>query len=106
MSDREKGKGGKKGEAIIPVKECDRCHFCHKPAPQCPNCGNIYEVQSRTIEEVEGQLAEVDLENIKRKARQEVGRARSIEDLKIIQVNRGYEAGWVYKMAKIKGIYK
>ena len=106
LSDREKGKGGKKGEAIIPVKECDRCHFCHKPAPQCPNCGNIYEVQSRTIEEVEGQLAEVDLENIKRKARQEVGRARSIEDLKIIQVNRGYEAGWVYKMAKIKGIYK
>lgn len=106
LADREKGIGGKKGEKLLPVKECDKCHYCHKPAPQCPNCGRVYEVQSRTIEEVDGELAEVDAAAMRKKmeARRQVGRAKSIDELEAIARERGYRSGWVQIQAKLRGL--
>jgi DNA repair protein RadD len=106
LADREK-KSRADGEKSIPVKQCEKCYFAHRPAPVCPNCGNIYEIQSRDIEEIEGELKEIDRNAVlvqKKKKRMEVGQARTIDDLKRIAEDRGYASGWVWKMAKIRGL--
>jgi superfamily II DNA or RNA helicase len=46
-------------ERAAPTRQCPKCFYCHSPAPICPNCNHVYEVQSRIIEEVEGELTEI-----------------------------------------------
>lgn len=104
LEDREVGTR-RGGDKVMPVKHCwPGCGFCHKPAPACPNCGKVYEVQSREIEEVEGELSEVDLLTIKREKKQEVWKAKSIADLRAIQQKYGHKPGWVHIQAKLRGI--
>lgn len=87
-------------DAVEPVKQCERCYFVHSPAPVCPNCGYCHPVKERTVKHTEGELAE--LTEIKRQKRQEVGRARTIEELTEIARQRGYKMGWVYQQMRIK----
>ena len=106
LENREKGVR-KTGERVEPVRHCwPGCGFCHKPAPVCPNCGKVYEVQSREIEEIEGELAEIDRERetAKKAARIEVGRAKTIDELEAIADERNYHWGWVKKQCELKGI--
>lgn len=108
LSDREISRGGNNSERLKPVKQCDKCYHCHKPSPVCPNCGNVYEVQSRSIDEVEGTLGEIgkDIEIArKKKARSEVGMARTQAALEMIAMERGYHPGWVKKQCKFKKIW-
>jgi len=95
----EKTKRGEQ-EKIIQVKKCDKCYFDHKPAPVCPNCGHVYEIQYREVEQVDGELVEVE----KKQKRQEVGRARTADELWRIAEERGYKSGWVYKQMQLKRI--
>lgn len=53
-------------ERASPVKQCGKCYYVHKPAPACPNCGNVYEIQSRVIDEVAGQLQEMNRDDVRR----------------------------------------
>jgi len=104
LSDREKRQGGAKDRAI-PYRICPQCHLAHNPAPVCPDCAYVYPIQSREIEQVEGELMEVGEAEVKRKAlRREVGRAKTADDLLRIAKERGYKRGWVYKQALLKGI--
>ena len=57
LEGREKRAGN--AEPVMPVRQCSECYFCHRPSPECPACGFVYPLQSRTVEEVEGDLAEV-----------------------------------------------
>jgi superfamily II DNA or RNA helicase len=64
---------GEAGEKTSAVKQCGgghkdgvglgekmkACHFTHPPAPRCPNCGCWYEVDSRMVTQVDGELVEV-----------------------------------------------
>jgi len=103
LSDRVKGKGGS-GDKTMPVRQCSQCYHCHRPATHCPNCGHEYPIQAREIEEVEGELSEIEIDRAKKVARVEVGRATTIEDLWRIQKERNYKPGWVYNQMRIKGI--
>ena len=61
----------------------------------------------RMLAEEAGTLKEFDAaeaERIRHQARREVGMARTIDDLKRIAQDRGYNPGWVWNMAKAKGI--
>ncbi len=56
------GKIKKRGdvERVAPTRQCDECFHVHSPAPKCPLCGYVYEIKSRTIDEIEGELQEID----------------------------------------------
>jgi superfamily II DNA or RNA helicase len=113
LSDRDR-RLGNDGEKSIPVKQClpaedadgvvRGCHFCHKPAPSCPNCGRVYVIQAREIDEVDGELAEIQAAIASKEKRQQNGRAKTLADLHAIASERGYKKGWIYKQAQLKGI--
>ncbi len=106
------GRKKKKGHGVeptIPVKQCSNCFRCHQPAPVCPSCGHVYPIISRKMEEEEGELEAVDPEKLaamKAIKKQEVGRARTMNELRRIAKERGYKPAWVFQMAKAKRITK
>ncbi|MDZ7904619.1 MAG: AAA family ATPase [Cypionkella sp.] len=76
------------GERTDPVRQCSisdgGCGFVHRPAPLCPNCGFVYPVQSRIVDEVDGELQEIDrdaAERTRMAARKEQGRADSLRSV-------------------------
>lgn len=103
LEGRERKIRGAKQEQTVKMKQCSSCYFCHPPAPTCPNCGHEYPVESRTIKQVEGELEEITQVDNKAK-RMEVGQAKTFADLERIARERGYKRGWIYNIAKAKGI--
>lgn len=93
-----KKKGKKKiEERPIPVSQCPKCFLVHDPAPECPGCGHVYEVKVRSLNEVDGELAEITdevAERLRRERKNEVAGARSLDDLRKIAAQRGYRASW------------
>ena len=87
-------------DEVEPVRQCLRCYFVHAPAPVCPNCGHVHPVKERKLNQQAGDLEE--LKAVKRQQRQEVGRAKTIEELRTIAEQRGYKMGWVYQQLRIK----
>jgi hypothetical protein len=71
-------------------------------------------VDGKKIKEVDGRLVVVTPEMLKaeqqaeerlaKTKRQEQGQARTLADLQRIAKERGYAAGWVHQMARVKGI--
>lgn len=94
-----RAKRSKKGSA--PVKTCGTC-FGTAPAAasECPYCGSAFEGQAREVEQVEGRLVEIDPAVFRRQARQEVGQAKTREELERIARERGYKPGWVDHIMK------
>lgn len=88
LEDRPKKKRGEKSE--VSIKQCPDCFRVHKPAPACPQCGHVYAIQSREIEEVAGELVEVDMEAIRARKKQELKDARSLPDLVALGRQRKY----------------
>jgi DNA repair protein RadD len=101
LQSRKRGKKDK--EPSIGVKQCPECYAAHDPGPQCPECGFVYSVKSRDLEESDGDLKEVTAVEKKEK-RMEVGKCKTIADLKALAADRGYKSSWVYLQAKLKNI--
>ena len=93
-------KRSRQADDVEPVRQCEHCYFVHTPAPVCPNCGHTHPVKVTKLQQKAGELAE--LTEIKRRERQEVGRAKTIEQLRDIAEKRGYAIGWVYQQLRIK----
>lgn len=89
-------------------RQCPSCFAIHKPAPACPECGQTYKVKQRTIEEVDGELAEIDKSAIERARevplREVLRGVRSAVELRSIARERGYSSGWVFHQCKIRNI--
>lgn len=93
------------------VRVCPTCYKTFKTAPVCPYCNKPYPLHPREIkahEEIElariGEKEAEAVEKQKRQMRMEVGRCRTLDDLWSVARQRNYAPGWVYKMAKVKGI--
>lgn len=105
LDGRHKKKRGKKGldpnsSEAVKTKQCPMCYAVHELKKQCPMCKFEYPVESREIEQEDGQLMMIDRdteEAIKRQRRKEVAMAKTLEDYIEIGKQRGYKKGWAYK---------
>ncbi len=94
-------------EASVPVRQCPKCYACHRPAPRCPSCGWNYELKAREVDQVDGDLAEIDVAAQRRERLAEQGRADTIEGLIELGRKRGYASPekwaahlWTARLAK------
>lgn len=103
--DREWTLEGRKKRAGAPkpvgevekLSQCPKCYFVHKAAPLCTKCGHQYEVASKTIEVGEGELRKLTKEDkaaIALQRKQEVYKAKTLEDLKQVAQRYGYSEKW------------
>jgi len=91
------------------IRVCPECFQTFRTAPVCPYCGAEYPVKGRELKAMEDvelkRIAEEEAkaaEKARKQLRMEVGRANSVEDLRRIAQQRGYNPGWVWKMAQVK----
>jgi superfamily II DNA or RNA helicase len=66
-----KANGAVKAKQEERVRQCPSCFAAHDPAPTCPECGHVYVAADRKINEVEGELAEVDQEAVRAARKQQ-----------------------------------
>jgi DNA repair protein RadD len=85
-------------EPDVTVKQCEVCFAVFKPSLVCPACGHVHAVKAREIQQTEGELTEVDADLLRRQQRAEVGKARTLEQLKEVAKQRGYKVQWAYKI--------
>lgn len=97
LEDREQTKKSN-GERAPASKQCMECFAVHPPAPICPECGCVYEIKSREIDEVEGQLVELSKaqrEELRKKEiltrKIEQGKAQTLDDLIKLGMTKGYK---------------
>lgn len=94
----EGSKGGKRGAVQeVKVRRCPKCFACLKlGGGVCVYCGWKFEVDSREVKQVDGDLVEIDPAVLRRKRMKEQGRADTLEDLVKIGRARGYKKpyGW------------
>lgn len=78
------------GGTALDVRQCPKCFFLHRPRPACPECGHVYDASPREVEEVEGELREVDVARQREEREAEQRAARSAEELVALGRKRGY----------------
>lgn len=81
----------------VETKQCSKC-FAIFAGTACPQCGQERVVVARDIEEVDGELQRLSIEDIaaKREERREEGKCRTLEDFRALAARRGYKPGWAY----------
>jgi superfamily II DNA or RNA helicase len=81
----------------VETKQCSKC-FAIFAGTACPQCGAEREVSPREVEQVDGELQRLSIEDIaaKREERREEGKCRTLEDFRALAARRGYKPGWAY----------
>jgi len=113
LKDRPQGKRAS-GERVELMKQCGNCYFAHRPALACPNCGHVYEIKSRELETVAGDLHEMtreEREAFKKKQvsdrKREQAMARTLPELIALGQRRGMSnpSAWAYMVMKSRREY-
>lgn len=99
---KEKSKGGGTGGGGVTVSVCKKCFASFRPAPKCPNCGAEIETNGREIQEVAGELVEVDRVAQQKKRRIEEARAETLDELIALGTARGYQYPEAWAKHKIR----
>lgn len=92
------------GDRAIPSRQCaiadGGCGFVHPPAPSCPNCGKVYPVQSRMVDEVDGELGELDRSVAAPAFRTMQGMSKTLDDLIRVGRSKGmkHPEAWAAKV--------
>jgi len=85
------------------IVQCQSCYMMFRRADKiCPECGWVVPVMSREIDQVDGELVEIERERVRISSRREVGMAKTEDELNAIAAARGYKKGWVYMMLKAR----
>jgi superfamily II DNA or RNA helicase len=87
----------KQPESTLKVKTCARCYAVERVwAAKCSQCGAAFiaVAKPREVEQVEGELAEVDVSALRRARAFEEHRCTTLDQLVALGVARGYKAGW------------
>lgn len=94
-------------EKTEPTRQCAECFMVHRPSPSCPACGHVYPVQSRMIEEVEGELQEVTRKPMTLKQEAGIAASRSgLQGLIDLGRSRGYSHPelWAAKVMSARNV--
>lgn len=90
-----------KEQNTIRARVCENCFRTYAGSGAvCPYC---HHDNGKTRAELKAD-ERAELERITAENRKEVGRAKTLEDLKAIARKRGYKPGWAYQMARAKHI--
>ena len=86
-----------KKSSLVETKQCSKC-FAIFAGTVCPQCGSQREIAVREIEEVDGELQRLSIEDIskKREERREEGKCKTLEDFRALAKLRGYKLGWAF----------
>lgn len=92
-------------EKAIPTFRCTACFYTQRsPFRKCPDCQALVPIsEGRKVEVEEGDLAEVDLEAVRRAKKVEVQRARDLPSLAKVAVSQGHKPGWIIHIMKARG---
>lgn len=86
------------GAPSFAISNCANCFGAYKASLlRCPHCSSDRVVKPRLIEEREGELEEIRRAEQKR---QETRKARDLESVVRVAVERGYKPGWVAQRLK------
>lgn len=105
LQDKEKRSSGDKQATTIKV--CKKCFAAQEiGSVVCKYCGYEFEKQSREVDEVDGELQELDLELIRRKKKFEQSQAKDKESLIALGKSRGYKKphAWAEYVLRARGI--
>jgi len=95
-----KQKRTQEGERAIAVKQCPKCFYAHRPMPACPNCNHVYEVGGREVDHIEGELTELNKDDLRNREKKErlsrQAQARTLDELIAEGKRRGMKNpyGW------------
>lgn len=93
----------KKEENGVKIKLCPSCYGAtNSYRKECPYCGFIFTTEAREVEQVEGELKEVDVETIRKQKKVEQGRARNYEELVALGKKRGYPKPYAWAKFVLK----
>jgi hypothetical protein len=84
---------------------CVECYAIYRREPMCPRCGHIHVAEGAIPKEIEGELEEVNAENIEEKRRlmrRRIGMAKTREELEVVRKELGYKPGWTYWTMKAR----
>jgi len=99
----ERRVGKQTGVSGISVSTCPSCFGAYRSAlPSCPECGTGRPLKPRTVEEIAGELREVDRER-KRVSGSQMRSARDLSSVVQLAVDRGYQPGWVAQRMRAIG---
>lgn len=103
LDGREK-KAGKKKEQSDSTKICPSCFLVIRRVLQVCPCGHIFETTPRAVEEVDGELVEIDASTLRRQRNFEQGSAKDLEALIRIGKARGMRnpSGWAHIILKAR----
>jgi DNA repair protein RadD len=86
------------GVTSVEVTTCPSCFTAYRSVlPSCPECGSDKPLKPRTVEEIEGELVEIQ----KREKTREVRAARDLPSIARVAIERGYKPGWIGKRVEI-----
>lgn len=86
-----------KKSSLVETKQCSKC-FAIFAGTVCPQCGSQREIATREIEEVDGELQRLSIEDIskKREERREEAKCKTLDDFRALAKLRGYKLGWAF----------
>jgi superfamily II DNA or RNA helicase len=89
-------RGKRAASDALPVKVCPQCFAAMlATVASCVDCGfDFPAAQRRELTVVDGNLLELPATVIAQRKRQQVGKARTREELEAIRLERGYSRGW------------
>ena len=99
-------KRGKRAPSeALPIRVCPACYATvASTLLTCPDCGHTIEPPTRReLTVVEGTLQELPPAVVARRKREQVGGARTREELEAIRLERGYSRGWTDHILRARG---
>lgn len=81
----------------VETKQCKHC-FAIFTGTVCPQCGTEREVTAREVEQVDGELSKITIEDIaaRRTRAREESQCKTLKDFQMLARERNYHVGWAY----------